>query len=143
MIGNLPAVVVALFLQSDRGRLIVFALHQNAQGFAGTATTFSFSMLGFLAAAMGLLSLLGQTGVFAAYRRRGYLSVLLCATAATMVELTLSFVAALRLFFTPVTDAKLACALVALAAAIGMVLLAVAPIIGMQIRAANHHAVAP
>lgn len=137
LIGNLPALVVAALLRSAWGTEVLCALVKNAQGFAATAASFAFSMLGFLAAAMALFSILGQTKTFSGYVKNGYLSIVLMLAGVAMLELALAFGAALRLFFDPLTSSKLACALVALVAAVSMVLLTVAPVIGLQIRAAN------
>jgi hypothetical protein len=94
-------------------------------------------MLGFLVASMALFSLLSQSQAFAVYRASGYLSVFMCAAALSMIELSLSFGAALRLFFEPFTIQKAECALVALVAALGMTALTLLPAIGLQIKAAN------
>ncbi len=112
-------------------------LGDQVEAFATTAASFSFSMLGFLVAAMALISVLSQTRAFRTYRQRGYLTVFLWGSAIAMLELTLAFLASLRLFFAPVTESKLACAVVALAAAIGMVVMVLMPVIGMQVRAAK------
>lgn len=94
-------------------------------------------MLGFLVAAMALFSLLAQSQAFATYRQSGYLSVLMGGAAVAMLELTLAFVCAMRLFFAPLTIEKLGCALVALVAGIGMTAWVLVPVIALQIKAAN------
>jgi hypothetical protein len=94
-------------------------------------------MLGFLLAAVALFTLLSRSRAFTAYRQRGYLSVYFMFVGATMLQLTLAFVASLRIFFDIQSVLKLGCCLVALVGALSMVVLSLTAAIGLLVRAAN------
>ena len=110
---------------------------KHADSFGQVAAGFAFSMLGFLAAAMALFAIVGNSRTMKRYRTNGFLGILLLGISWTILELSLAFVSSLRLFVDPVTPDKIDCALLALAAGLGMTLICFVPILGIQLRAAH------
>jgi hypothetical protein len=116
--------------------LVAFAA-TKADGFVQVAATFSFSMMGFMAAVMALFSIVGQSRAFKRYRENGFLKVLLMGIAITLIELAFTFVASLQLFVRAATPESVTCVMLALLASLGMVVATSVPIVGLQIRAAS------
>jgi hypothetical protein len=116
---------------SDAERVLI-GITANYQNFAIIVTTYSFTMLGFLAAVMALFSLLGQSQAFKAYKERGLLFYLLLGISVAMIELACCFWSGMRLFI-GVGDAKLIQSIVLAVGSFFMVSICVAPIIVLQI----------
>lgn len=129
-----------LVVESDWGAGQVSGLVKQAANFAAAAASATFSMLGFLVAAVALFTLLSRSRAFSAYRQNGYLSVYFMFVGVTMLQLTLAFVTALKIFFDATSVAKLGCCLVALTGALTMVVISLSAAVGLLIRAANERA---
>ena len=74
------------------------------ESLAALIASFAFTMLGFLAAVLALFGVMSGSSVLARYKKKGHLGTLLLVMGITMVELVLTFGAAIALYFRPLTD---------------------------------------
>jgi hypothetical protein len=128
---------VFLWLKSaDDAPRILEGLTSNYQNYAIIVTTYSFTMLGFLAGIMALFSLLSGSQSFNLYKERGLLIYLLSCISFAMIELACCFWVGMRLFI-GVAPIKLIESVTLAVGSFFMVSLCVTPIIVLQISAAK------
>lgn len=143
LLGNVP-MVLGLFLTSTTwGNFQMRALAGKPDGFAAVAAGAEFSMLGFLAAIMALFSLIGQSESMRRYKVNGQLWSLLVVMAVTMAEIAVAFCLSLVLFFPPISEPSVRCAFLALCGAFGMLIVSLAPCVGLQLNAAREDPPSP
>jgi hypothetical protein len=113
---------------------LVRKLTDNPGGFAATAATFHFSMLGFLAAFLAIAVAIGQTPAFNSYRKNGNLVVQLCLVCLTMVELVFGFIFSMLMMTAIVGQGLVILNIYMIAVCLIMILVSLSPIVFMLLQ---------
>ena len=92
------------FLVPSDAAATVTGVPGRVESLAALLASFSFTMLGFLAAVLALFGIMSGSSLLARYKKRGHLTTLLLVIGITMAELVLTFAAALGLYFYPLTN---------------------------------------
>lgn len=116
---------------------LVRKLADNPGGFAATAATFHFSMLGFLAAFLAIAVAIGQTPAFTSYRKNGNLAVQLYLVSLTMVELVFGFVFSMLMMTAIVGPNLVVLNIYMIAVCLTMILVSLLPIVFMLLQVAS------
>lgn len=100
LISHLSSLLVLLVIP-ENAACVVNSVQGRTESIASLIGSFAFTMAGFLAAVLALFGIMSGSSLLAKYQKRGYLAALLMTMGVTVVELVITFGAALRLFFVP------------------------------------------
>jgi hypothetical protein len=116
---------------------LVKKLVDHPDGFAATAGTFHFSMLGFLAAFLAITVAIAQTKAFKSYSKNGHLTVQLWLVSLTMIELVVGFVLAMMMLTILVGPVLVSWNIYAIAVCLVMIVISLCPIVFMLLQVAS------
>lgn len=98
LLSHLSSLTV-LFAIPAEAACILTASAGRLESLASLLGSFAFTMAGFLAAVLALFGIMSGSSVLAKYQRRGHLTTLLLTIGVTILELAITFILSVRLFF--------------------------------------------
>lgn len=97
----------ATWLVPQNAAVAITRVPGRVESLAALLASFSFTMLGFLAAVLALFGIMFGSSVLAQYRKHGHLDVLLIVMGLTMLVLVATFATSVAAYIRPVTDTYL------------------------------------
>lgn len=142
VLGHLPPLFIwGLTKTFDKG----WAVFEKGtpEKVASIVTGFTFTMMGFLVAALMVLSLFSDSRTVRRYRNGPYVKMLIIHIGLTLAELAVVFAWAMSLILTPPSVAQVKWVTLAGMGCLGMTLLCCFPILVVQYKAAHEHSQTP
>jgi hypothetical protein len=138
LLGHLPALLLWALTRCIPNSWERFAQDTPGQ-VAGIVTGFAFTMMGFLVAALMVLSLFSESRAVRRYRSGPYAKVLIVHVGLTLLELAIVFGLAFSLVLTPASAVQVKWVAIMAIGCLGMTLLCCLPILKVQYTAAHEH----